>query len=41
MELSRARGDLGASEAVRRQLKSKVNELTVRCKDYEKKIVDA
>lgn len=41
LELSRVRGDLSASEAVRRQLEGEVCDLSTRCKEYEKKIVDA
>lgn len=40
LELSQARGDLSASEAMKSRLESKVYNLSVRCKDYEKKIVD-
>lgn len=40
-ELSRDQGDLSAFEVARSRLESEVHDLTVRCKDYEKKIVDA
>lgn len=41
LELSKVQRDLSASVAMKRQLESEVHDLTVRCKDYEKKIVDA
>lgn len=41
LDLSKARADLSASEAVRRQLESEVLDLNVQYKDYEKKIMDA
>lgn len=41
LELSKARRDLSASEAVRSHTKSEVHNLSTLCKDYEKKIVDA
>lgn len=40
LELSRVLGDLSALEAVKRQLESEVCDLSIRCKDYEKKIMD-
>lgn len=41
LELSKARGDMSASEAIKSQIESEVHDLSDQCKAYKKKIVDA
>lgn len=41
LELSSARGDLSTSEAIKSQLESEIHDLSIRCKDYKKKIMVA